>query len=437
MGNLVQEIKSKFANHDDFFIHEERINHTAIFLMGYKTLINFTKSKLYVRQMAELSASVDELFINLSDQLDVKAEQLIRAIIEGKLVVLSEKNRNAIMETVPQTLSRSIEEPKNENPLQGPFDAFGEDVDMNIGLIRKRLSTDRLHHCSYQVGELAKRRVSILYINGTTPSTLIEKIVQKLKQIETDIQSLEDLNKHLGYRKFIPVSHLFVTEIPIQAVHSLKKSRVVLFLDNYPSALVFPHLFWDMFVTENDRNFPFVLSFMVRTLRVIGALATLILPGLYVALTSVNPDVLRIDLALFVAESREGIPLTPLIETLTMLVLIDLTIEAILRLPKSIGSTVTMVGGIILGQAMVEAKLVSQLLVIVIAAMVIAASTIVGVQNSLYIRSLKYFILFAASIFGILGIFTGLLFICILLASLTTFDIPYMAFRFPEKGDSQ
>jgi hypothetical protein len=437
MLNLVQEIKSTFADHDDFFIQEEQFDQTAIFLMGFNSLIDFTNSNVYIRQMAKMSTSVNELFINLSDRLDVDLEQIIKAILDGKLVVLSESKRNAIVEPIHRNLNRSIEEPKNESPLQGALDALGEDIDTNIGLIRKRLATERLCHCSYQVGELSKRRISMLYIKGKAARSLIEKVDMHVKQIESDIETIDDLNRHFGHRNANLISHLFSTEIPVQAIDSLKKNRVVLFLDNHPFALVFPHLFWDMFSTVGDRNLPFGISMMIRVLRVLGALATLILPALYVALTSVNPEILKIDLALFISESREGIPLTPILETLTMVVLVDLILEAIVRLPKSVGPTITMVGGIILGQAIVEAKLVSNLLVIVVTAIVIASSAVVGMQNSLYIRALKYPILILASVFGIVGLFTGLTFVCIYLASLTSCDIPYMTFRIDGKGDTK
>ncbi|TDL72815.1 spore gernimation protein GerA [Rhodococcus qingshengii] len=438
MGNLIQEVKSIFANHDDFFAQEEQFDEAAIFLMGLNTLIDFSKSNLYVRQISKLSASVNELFMNLSDQIDVDAEQIKKAVVEGKLVILSgDGQRNAIVEPVSRNLSRSIEGPKDESPVQGPFDAFGEDIDINVGLIRKKLRTERLFCSSYELGEMAKRRISMLYIKGKAPNDLIEKIDRKLTQARSDIETGYDLDKLFDGRKFTPVNHLFATELPIQAVHSLKQNRVVLFLDNTPYAFVFPHLIWDMVATANDRNNHVSFTYLIRTLRVLAILTTLTLPALYVAFTSVNPEILKIDLALFVAESREGIPLTPLFETFAMVALVDLVMEAIVRLPKSIGPTVTMVGAVILGQGIVEAKLVSNVLVIVITAMLISGAAVVGVQNSLYIRALKYFILIAASVFGILGIVTGLLFVCILLASLKTCDIPYMAIRINEKGDAQ
>ncbi|MBM7583964.1 hypothetical protein JOC86_000501 [Bacillus pakistanensis] len=438
MRDIVKEIKSKFSNQDDFFIEEELVYNSTIYLIGFNTLVDLTKSKLYVQQMAASPTSLKALFINLSDQINVDTEKIIKAVLEGNLVIISQDGKqNVVVDPIAQNLRSSIEEPKNESPIQASMDAFGEDININVGMIRNRLNTEFLCHCSYQVGELEKRKLSMLYIKGRAPNDMIEKVNQQLKQIKSDIETIDDLNKQFGQRRLNPVSHLFATELPIQAIHSLKKNRIVLFLDNCPFALVFPNLFSDMLSSINDRNFPFVLSFMLRIFRVIGVVATLILPALYVALVSVNPEVFKTDLALFVAKSREGIPLSAFLETIAMVVLVDLILEAIVRLPKSVGPAITMVGGVILGQAMVEAKLVSNLLVIVITAVVIASSAVIGMQNSLYIRLLKYPILILASIFGILGVCTGFIFTVIYLASLTSNDIPYTTFRIEQKGDTK
>ncbi|TCP21301.1 GerA spore germination protein [Scopulibacillus darangshiensis] len=434
MVNVVKEIQARFSRHDDFFFEEEQKDKMPFYLMGFNTLIDLAKSNLYVRQVAASSSSVNELFINLSDQLDVDTEKLIKAILEGKLViVLGNGKRNAIVDPVSRNLRRNIDKPQSESPLQGPLDAFVEDIKTNIGLIRKRLDTERLCHSSHEVGKLASRKLSMLYIKGRAPDTLIKKINKQIKQIDTDIETVDDLNKYFGQRSSI-VSHVFLTELPSEVTHLLKKNRVVLLLDNYPFALVFPNLLLDMFCIASDRNYPSLLAYALRTLRVVGAVINVLLPALYVAIVSVNPEILKIDLALFVSESRRGIPFPALLETMIMVVLVDLTLEAIVRLPKSVGPTITMVGGIILGQAMVQAKLVSPLLVIVVTAIVISGSVVSGIQNSLYIRLLRYPILILASIYGVLGVFIGFLFTIVYLASLTSNGIPYTAFRIRERG---
>ncbi|ART76725.1 hypothetical protein B4U37_12040 [Sutcliffiella horikoshii] len=438
MENLVKEIQNMFSDHADFFMEKEIKDSTPIYLMGFNTLIDLTKSKLYVRQIAGTSASVQELFINLSDQLEIDSEQIIHALLKGKLVIVSEKDeRNAIVDPISRNLTRSIAEPLSESPLLSSVDAFGEDIDTNIGLIRKRLNTERLYHGSFEIGEFESRKLSMLYIKGKAPDALIGEIKRQINQIDTDIDTVEDLNKYFGERRFSIVSHVFQTELPNEATHFLKKNRVVLFLDNYPFALVFPQTLMDMFNVSSDRNYPTVIAYVIRTLRAIGAIVNVLLPALYVSVVSVNPEALKIDLALFVSESRQGIPFPALVETITMVVLVDLTLEAIVRLPKSVGPTITMVGGIILGQAMVEAKLVSPLLVIVITAIVISGSVVSGIQNSLYIRLLRYPILILASIFGLLGMFIGFLFILVYLASLKSNGIPYTTFHINRKGDAK
>ena len=438
MRDLVNEIKTIFSDHDDFFIEKELKDKTALYIMGFNTLIDLTKSNKYVRQIAASSFSVKELFTNLSDQLDVDIKQLKKAILDGKLVIVSEDGKhNAIVEPFSRNLTRSIAEPQSESPIQGSIDAFVEDININIGLIRKRLNSERLCHYSYEVGKLESRKLSMLYVQGRVSGDLIKKITQQIKQIDTDIETVDDLNKYFSESKFRLISQFFQTELPNQATHSLKKDRIVIFLDNYPFALIFPHLLGDMFSIASDRNFPYIVAQALRTLRVMGAIINILLPALYVSIISVNPEILKIDLALFVSESRQGIPFPALLETIIMVVMVDLILEAIVRLPKSVGPTITMVGGIILGQAMVEAKLVSTLLVIVITAIVISGSVVSGIQNSLYIRLLRYPILILASIYGILGVFIGFFFIIVYLASLTSNGIPYAAFRIKRKEDAK
>lgn len=146
MGDLIKEIQNMFSEHDDFFLEKELKDRTPIYLMGFNTLIDLTKSNIYVRQMAASSASATELFINLSDQVDVDTVQIKNALLKGKLVIVSENGkRNAIVDPVSRNLTRSIAEPQSESPLQSSVDAFVEDINTNIGLIRKRMNTERLY----------------------------------------------------------------------------------------------------------------------------------------------------------------------------------------------------------------------------------------------------------------------------------------------------
>lgn len=252
----------------------------------------------------------------------------------------------------------------------------------------------------------------------------INSLIEKNKSM--DISNLQSMSKMLGFSSWDTVSKFNTTELPFHASQFLKKGRVVILVDQLPFALILPNLLWDMFIVESDRNFPFPIMITISCLRVIGALIALISPGMYVALVAVNPEALQIELALSVAQSREGVPYPALVEVIIMLVVLELILEASIRLPKSVGPTITMVGGIILGQAVVEAKLVSNLLIIILAATTIANSTLVGAQSSLSIRSFKYINVILSSLFGVLGLVVGLVFISSYLASLTTFGKSYL-----------
>lgn len=437
MEVLLRELKDKLGNNDDFFIFEEQFFNVPVVLLGFRSLIDLPKTLVTIKKNIESIHQYDKPFENLLNKIgEVKesnTKEAISAIVDGKLLLLLHKEnikKYVIVEPVLQTLNRSIQSPTNENVLEGPLISFIEDIDTNIGIIRKHIISEGLQVRSYTFGTNQKKKLSLLYFEGIVKIDLLHKIMAQFERNEDhELNNVQDLTKMMGFSTWIAVPQLKTTELPQEASNSLLKGRIVIFLDRMPIAFILPGLLWDMFALENDRNFPVPFMVSFRSLRVIGVLITMLLPGLYVALVAVNPEVLRIELALSIAQSRSGIPYPAIVEIILMFVILELIIEASVRLPKSIGPTITMVGGIILGQAAVDAQLVSNLLVIVLAATAIANSTIVGFQNSLTIRIIKYLIIFLASIFGILGILGGIVLVCAYLASITTFGVPYIYFN--------
>ncbi|WJH36495.1 spore germination protein [Paenibacillus sp. CC-CFT747] len=230
-----------------------------------------------------------------------------------------------------------------------------------------------------------------------------------------------------GGRSWSLIPTALTTELPAQAVYYLKQGRVVLLLSGLPFALVLPKLWTDSFFLATDREFPYLVLIFMRILRILAFFLAIALPGLYVALISVNPDLLRVQLALSVAESRLGVPYPAMVEMLFVLLIVELILEASLRLPKSIGPAITMVGGIIVGQALVEARLVSNLLIIVVAASTIANFVVISVQTSFTLRLLKYFLLLFAGIYGIFGIFTGLFVLGFYMSQVSFYGIPFVS----------
>lgn len=440
MEGTLQEITSGLKNNDDFFEIYQDFGKEKLIFLGLNSLMDVPKTLFSLKERLNNETAMDtqltSILFGLGENIIQDKKAIISSILEGKLVILlhNDQDRAIVVNPFSKMLSRSIEAPTNENTLQGGLSSFIEDLDINLGIIRKQIVSENLHIKAFNLGKEQSRKVSLVYFRSNNMS-YIETLEKRLEEnISIDPNNLQNLNRLMGISRWSLISHFNTTELPQEVNNALKRGRAVLFIDRFPFAIITPGRLEDMFFIENDHNFPYPIMLAIRFLRIAATLLTLIIPGLYVALVSVNPEVLRIELALSLAESRDGVPYPALIESLLMLITLELIIEASVRLPKSIGPTITMVGGIILGQAAVEAKLVSNLLIIILAATTIANSTIIGVQHSTSIRIFKYFILVLSSIFGVLGILIGVFFVCSYYASITTLGIPFINFNF-SKGD--
>ncbi|MGG3456399.1 spore gernimation protein GerA [Paenibacillus timonensis] len=443
---LTDRIRNRFEHDGDFIMEEHILAGRPVQIMGFKSLIDLPKTwanlQSRVREAHFAIAPNPESALSILQKLgqiisEPDEAALLAVMTSGDLIICYEDPETYLdVVPVPTALTRSIEQPLNENVLQGSASAFNDDIATNIGLLKKELNTASLRTKVYVSGNHSPRKLALLYLEGQVEPALLKEVTERLEANKNrDLYNLQRICKALGFQPWKAVPKFYTTELPTEAAHTLRQGRVVLFLDRFPFAMILPALIGDIFMMENDRNYPILFMYLIRGLRIAGIMINLIMPGLYVALVSVNPEVLRIELALTIAESRSGVPYPAFVETLLLLVVLELIIVASVRLPKSVGPTLTVVGGIILGQAVVEAKLVSSLLIIILAATTIANSAVVGFQNSLPIRLFKYLTLILASLYGVLGIMSGLVLVCAYMASVTTYGIPYLYF-FKSKDDS-
>ncbi|MDF2836515.1 MAG: spore gernimation protein GerA [Paenibacillus sp.] len=430
---IMQNLKERARRNVDLRYQRLMLSDLEVELLGLSSLIDLSITLNHIHHQAHqdrsTGLSIEQVMTNLgSIEHHPSEDKLISALLRGELVVRFEAvDAIVIIAPVSRVLSRSIEPPTSENVLRGPTSAFTEDIDTNIGLVRSHVASEHLQIHSYVLGTAQQKRLILMWSDDVVDISLRDNIISMLqKNSGMDIHNLQQLSLALGFSKWSLVTKFNTSELPQEAENALCKGKVVLFLDRMPFAIIMPSLVWDMFAVENDRSFPTVFMYLVRLLRVTGVLMNMLIPGLYVALVSVNPDVLRIELAMSIAKSRIDVPYPSLVETLLLLVILELTLEASIRLPKSIGPTLTMVGGIILGQAVVSAKLVSNLLIIILAATTIATSAVVGFHNSVTIRLFKYVLVILSAVYGIIGLLAGLFLVCAYMASLTTYGIPYL-----------
>ncbi|MDQ6419010.1 spore germination protein [Paenibacillus sp. LHD-117] len=387
---ILQALKTRASMNADLLCQRVTLSTMQVEIIGFTSLVDYSATLRHLQQQVHQDVGIglpeESIMANLGVIVhDPTVEDLFDSILGGHLVAWFEQTgRFLLISPVSRTLTRSIEPPTTENVLRGSISAFVEDIDTNIGLIRKHMASEKLRSRNFHMGTEQQKRVVLLYKEGCVDPSLTEAIVRRIEeQAGREVQNLQQLSMAMGFSKWSIVTRFNTSELPQEAEFALSSGKAVLLLDRMPFAIILPSLLWDMFAAQNDRNFPVIFMYLIRFLRVIGVLTNTIIPGLYVALVSVNPDVLRIELALSIAKSRVDVPYPSLVETLLLLIILELILEASIRLPNSIGPTLTMVGGIILGQAVVSAKLVSNLLIIILAATTISSSAVVGFQNSL------------------------------------------------------
>ncbi|WP_336788920.1 spore germination protein [Paenibacillus sp. MMO-177] len=355
-------------------------------------------------------------------------ERCEAAICNGYAILCKPRSSKGLILQLSENQQRGIGSPITENVLQGPMNAFIESLDVNTALIRQQIHSSKLKLWETVVGTASFTRVALFYYTDAIDADLLSQLKERISDMKTEaIQDSVQFLRLLMSRKRLHLFPMAVsTERPDRVSMDLLKGKAIIMVDGSPFALSVPSVYTDFWHSPEDKYVnPFVTNFLL-ILRFLAMFINLFLPALYVALTSINVDVNRLEISLAAAASREGVPYPVFIETLLMLVMIDFITEAGLRLPKTVSSTVTMVGGVVLGQAIIQANIVSNLLIIIVAATAITNFIVVDYQMGLVQRILKYFIVVGASIAGLLGIvfcFTCLVFY---LSCLETFGYPYL-----------
>ncbi|WP_168123504.1 spore germination protein [Paenibacillus sp. HB172176] len=362
-------------------------------------------------------------------------QSCMEAICHGSAILCKHASSTGIIVNISEVQQRAVSTPITENVLQGPMNAFIENLDTNVALIRQQIRSSQLKMWETVIGSASHTRVALFYYEGAMNALLLSHLQEKLKQI--NITGLRDINQLLKLLSSKKRMHLFPlgisTERPDHAATDLLKGKAVIMVDGSPFALSLPSVYTDFWHSpEDDYMNPYVAYFLL-SLRFIAMFLNLFLPALYVALTSINVDVNRLEISLAASASREAVPYPVFIETILMLIVIDLITEAGLRLPKTISSTVTMVGGVVLGQAIIQAHIVSHLLVIIVATTAISNYIVIDYQMGLVQRILKYFIVIGASIAGLLGIVFCFSCLIIYLSCLESFGAPYLTSLLPKK----
>ncbi|MFZ3130906.1 MAG: spore germination protein [Desulfosporosinus sp.] len=323
--------------------------------------------------------------------------------------------------------NRPINESPSEGTLRGPRDGFLEDIQVNRGLIRRRIKSPKLKFEKMTIGTLTQTQVNIVYIEGLALASLIQEMKQRLERIKIDgiIESgyIEEFIEDTPYSIFPQV---IATERPDRVAVALLNGRVALLIDASPSALIVPASIIRMLEGADDNYVRFPFANFTRGLRLITLNFAMILPAFYVAISTFHQEMLPTKILISLAGVREGLPFPVLVEILFMETVFEFITEAGIRLPRAVGSAVSIVGALVIGDAAVNAGFVSPATVIVVGLTAISALTVPAVGASHAIGLIRFPLMLLAAAFGFLGIAIGLLFVLIHLCSLRSFGVPYL-----------
>ncbi|WP_374987785.1 spore germination protein [Paenibacillus sp. R14(2021)] len=432
--------KRIFENSSDIVYRQVRVSGETQWLVIYlsslvdERLIDdhilkplLSRSAHHPEWMAENAEALDDGIISLGTSATTSVvTDLARHILNGYAIVLARAGSDAVMVKVSGKEKRALEEPSSEPVIRGPRDGFIENIMTNIGMLRGRLKTSRLKMEAITLGELSQTDVVITYIAGIVSESLVEEVRERVKRIEIDgiLDSgyIEEFIEDLPYSPF-PQVHS--TERPDVVAAELLEGKVAILVDNTPFVLIVPMTFWTGLQASEDYYIRWPIATFVRWIRFLFIFIAIFAPPLYVAVTTFHQEMIPTNLVLSITASREAVPFPALVEALLMEIIFEALREAGIRLPKQIGQAISIVGALVIGQAAVQAGIISAPVVIIVSITGIAAFTIPRYSFANGIRLLRFPILFLAGMLGLYGIVLGFLGILLHVASLRSFGVPY------------
>ncbi|SHF28222.1 spore germination protein KA [Seinonella peptonophila] len=354
-------------------------------------------------------------------------EEIIDEISNGHPILLLDHQKKGISLGLTQLEHRAIEEPPAESVIRGPREGFTELLTINTSLLRRRIKSPQLKVKNIVVGRYTRTKIGVYYIEGIAEKSLIKEVMRRLDKIYMDgilgSGYIEELIEDQSNSLF---PQILSTERPDVVVSYLLEGHVTILCDGNPVALVVPITLFSFLQSSEDYAQKFMIGSLIRWLRYISVAIVLLLPSTYVALLTYHQEMIPTSLLLTIAKSREQIPFPALFEALLMEITFEALREAGVRLPQQLGTAISIVGALVIGQAATAAGLVSSPMVMVVAITGVASFLLPHYPIGITLRILRFPIMFLAGMLGLLGIILGIIAIVIHLCSLRSFGVPYL-----------
>lgn len=395
---------------------------------------DIVKSCLFDNIFLELQNSLFNSKIKIVENYD----DIFYYLSSGFTCVIVDGYNKVIMVETKASLDRGVEEAKSESVIRGPKDGFTENYMINIGLIRKRIKDNNLLFDELKIGRRTKTKVSITYLKDVVSNDKISNIKKCLSSLDIDglLDSgplRDELSKH--NKSIFP--SIISTERPDLCSQSILNGKVVIIVENSPFALIIPGLLVDVFhVSEDNYQTPINVT-VTRILKFIGFITTILTPAIYIALTTCNFQVIPANLLISIAIQKQGVPFPTPVEVTILLITFEILRESDIRMPNVMGSAVSIVGALVLGDAAVAAGIVSPIVVIVVAATSVSGLLFSDIDVVNAIRIWRFIFILAGSFLGLIGVVIMLIVFIAKLASIENLGTPYLATFSPFNLEAQ
>ncbi|PEC51084.1 spore germination protein [Bacillus sp. AFS077874] len=428
--NWIDEL-SKSNDFIKFKTSSDLENDSYYSIYFYRTLIRSEVMHEQILPYLTKNYTLEDLMSQLPvQQLTITSDssKIKSKLLKGYMAIQYGENKtDSLLVNISNNVSRTIGPPIMEATTLGPQVGFVEDMDVNINLIRNKLPISDLHVEELVVGKLSKTSVAVIYISGIADDENVNTVTQRIKDIQYDhipdssfISSMIGDNTHSIFPQSIPTERLDRT------VGGLTEGKIAIVVDGSPNVLLTPALIDETFISMEDYYVNWVLATFFRFLRMFGFALSIFITPFYVAVLTYHYELIPPRLLESLVISRASVPFPPIFEVLFLELTIELVKEAGLRLPSKIGQTLGIVGGIVIGQAVVEAKLTSNILLILVGLGTLASYTSAIYKFNNTIRFIKFPVIIMAQLIGLLGIFMGFIYLMTHLLRLTSLGRPYI-----------
>ena len=418
---------------------ENRIFMPVVFIDGLVNVDMFDNTVLKPLKLSEkiknsksetefMQIVADSEIYHINYDIKENISEVIDDLLNGSVAIISDKEKKAVLFELKGFQMRSLSEPSNEAVIKGPKNAFIEVIRQNTALVRRHIKSVDLKIDSLSVGNTSSSFASVIYMNSIVDKNLLDIVKDKIKIINCEnIISIGDFEERLTDKRYSIFPHTLITERPDKFCSNIMEGKIGIIVDGFPTAIIVPAVLNMYFQAPDDYSNNYSVVTFLRIIRYICAIIALVLPSVYIAVVCYHPGLLNDALALSIIKSKQEVALSSIQEILFLTLAFEVLMEAGIRMPRTIGQAVPIIGGLIIGDAAVSAKIISPLVVITAA---ITGITGFMIPNQEFLNSIRIcrYIFIVCSIFGgFFGIAAAAAGLIYYLCSTESFGVPYFA----------